>query len=295
MTNKFFNTDIDCLYEVSLKNSNTYHVECLAKYLVTPKDVSELIEILKIIKENNLKYFVLGNGSNIILATEYYDGVVIKLDNFNNVEYDGFTVKVEAGYPLIKLSIETIQRGLSGLEFASGIPGLVGASTAMNAGAYKEDMSKIVESVKVLTPDLQIKYLTNEELNYSYRDSFLKQNKDYIVLETTIKLSSGNTSDMLDNIKEKRQKRQATQPLDMPTAGSTFRNPENGFAGALIESLNLKEFNIGDAEISQKHANFIVNKGNATGEDIIKLIEKIKKEVKDNYHIDLILEQIIIK
>lgn len=295
MTNKFFNTDIDCLHEVSLKNSNTYHVECLAKYLVTPKDVSELIEILKIIKENNLKYFVLGNGSNIILATEYYDGVVIKLDNFNNVEYDDFTVKVEAGYPLIKLSIETIQRGLSGLEFASGIPGLVGASTAMNAGAYKEDMSKVVECVKVLTPDLKIKYLTNEELNYSYRDSFLKQNKDYIVLETTMHLSSGNTIDMLESIKEKRIKRQTTQPLDMPSAGSTFRNPENEFAGALIENLNLKGFNIGGAEVSKKHANFIVNNGNATGENIVSLIEKIKKEVKDNYHIDLILEQIIIK
>ena len=165
----------------------------------------------------------------------------------------------------------------------------------MNAGAYKEDMSKVVESVKVLTPDLKIKYLTNEELNYSYRDSFLKQNKDYIVLETTMHLSSGNTIDMLESIKEKRIKRQTTQPLDMPSAGSTFRNPENEFAGALIENLNLKGFNIGGAEVSKKHANFIVNNGNATGENIVSLIEKIKKEVKDNYHIDLILEQIIIK
>ena len=163
-----------------------------------------------ILEEKELKYFILGNGSNIILATKYYDGVVIKLDNFKNVEYNNKIVKVEAGYPLIKLTMDTVEKGLSGLEFASGIPGLVGASTAMNAGAYKEDMSNIVKSVKVLTPSFEIKNFSNEDMNYSYRDSFIKQNKGYIVLETTIELKEGNKEKMLESIKEKRLKRQKT-------------------------------------------------------------------------------------
>ena len=191
--------------------------------------------------------------------------------------------------------METIERGLSGLEFAAGIPGCVGASTAMNAGAYNSDMASVVKSVKVLTPNFDIKTLENDELEFAYRDSFLKRNNNYVVLSTTFKLSLGDTETMKKQIAERRTKRFISQPLNMPSAGSVFRNPDNMYAGELIEKLNLKGYRIGDAEISEKHANFIINVGNATGNDIIELIKKIKKEVKSKYNIELILEQIIIE
>ena len=242
-----------------------------------------------------IKYLILGNGSNIILKNKRFNGVIIKLDRLNDIKYNKNTITVEAGYSLIKLANETVAKGLSGLEFASGIPGQVGASTAMNAGAYNNSMSNIVESVTVLTPELKVTEIENKDLDFQYRDSFLKQNPDYIVLSVKLKLSKGNTEEMKNDIETKRQKRFSTQPLDKPTAGSVFRNPENNYAGALIEELNFKGYKIGGAEVSSKHANFIINSGDATGKDIVKLINKIQKEVKKKYNIELKLEQIIIE
>ena len=279
----------------SLKKYNTYKVNSFCTYLVFPKSEEELVLLLKELKKENIKYLVLGNGSNIILSKPNYDGVVIKLDNLCKIEYNKNIITIEAGYSLIKVAVDSINKGLSGLEFATGIPGTVGASTAMNAGAYNSDMSSIVKSVKVLNNDLEIITLTNKELEYSYRDSFLKRHKDYIVLSTTLELKQGNIETMKNQIEERRKKRLASQPLNMPNAGSVFRNPENMFAGELIEKSKLKGFSIGGAEVSEKHANFIVNKGNATGEDIIKLINKVKKTIKENYNIELKLEQIIIE
>lgn len=296
MIKNFFDTNnIEYKENYSLKNLNTYKIECIAKFLVYPKNLFELQSIISLINENNIPYFILGNGSNIILSMDYYDGIVIKLDRFNNVEYKENYVTVGAGYSLIKLSIETAEKGLSGLEFASGIPGNVGASTAMNAGAYKEDMSCVIDHIKVLKNNSEIITLTNKELNYSYRNSLLKNNKNYIVLETTFKLKKGNVEEMKQLINERRIKRNSSQPLNYPSAGSVFRNPDNMYAGELIEKSNLKGYNIGGAEISEKHANFIINKGHATGSEIIELINLIKKEVKKKYNIDLILEQIIIE
>jgi len=251
--------------------------------------------IINKLKKENIKYLVLGNGSNIIFESNYYDGVIIKLDKISSIKYNDKFVTVGAGYSLIKLAMETIEKGLSGLEFAAGIPGSVGASTAMNAGAYNSDMSNIVKSVKVLNEEMKIVTMSNTDLQYEYRDSFLKKNPTYIVLSTTFELSSGNKEEMKELVKERRIKRTSSQPLNMPNAGSVFRNPEIMPAGALIENCNLKGFNIGDAEVSTKHANFIVNKGNATGKDIIDLINEIKKQVKNKYNVDLKLEQIIIK
>ena len=223
------------------------------------------------------------------------DGVIIRLDNLCDIEYNGNIVTVGAGYPLIKLAIETIDKGLSGLEFAAGIPGFVGASTAMNAGAYNSDMSTVVKSARVLNDSLEIITLTNEELLYEYRDSFLKKNKNNYVLSTTFELKYGDREIMQNLIAERRRKRLASQPLNMPSAGSVFRNPTNMYAGELIEKSNLKGYTIGGAKVSEKHANFIVNNGNATGKDIVELIKKIQKDVKENYNVELKLEQIIIE
>lgn len=296
MIKSFFDSNgIKYESNASLKNHNTYKIDATCNYLVFPRDEEELILILKEIKNNNLKYLVLGNGSNVILAKKNYDGIVIKLDSFNQVKYDNYLVTVGAGYSLIKLAVETIEKGMSGLEFAAGIPGCIGASTAMNAGAYNSDMASIVKEVRVLTPDLEIKTLSNEDLAFEYRDSFLKKNKEYIVLSTTLELSTGDTETMRTQITERRMKRLASQPLNMPSAGSVFRNPEGMYAGELIEKLNLKGYSIGGAKVSEKHANFIINNGNATGEDIISLINIIQKEVKEKYNVSLKLEQIIVE
>lgn len=296
MIKNFFNEQQIVYYEnISLKKYNAYRVDTTCDFLVYPKSTQELITILQELKHQNIKYLILGNGSNVIFANKHFNGVIIKLDNLNEVKYENNLVTVGAGYPLIKLAIETIERGLSGLEFATCIPGCVGASTAMNAGAYNSSMSEVVDKVEVINDKYEVISLTNEEMLYTYRDSLIKQNKDYIVISTTFKLAKGNTEEMKKIAAERKQKRILSQPLDKPNAGSVFRNPENMYAGELIEKSNLKGKKINDAEVSTKHANFIINNGNSSGKDIIGLINLIKKEVKKNYNVELQLEQIIIE
>ena len=288
-----FIRDYEYYKNVSLKKYNTYRLDVMANYLVFPKTVDELINLIKYLKENNIKYLILGGGSNVILARPLFD-VVIKLDRLNKVFIEGNIVKAEAGVSLISLSNTCMKEGLLGLAFAGGIPGLVGASTAMNAGAYKEEISDILKEVKVLTPDLEIKTMTKEELKYSYRDSFLKRNKDYICLESTFVMKKED-SDKIKNLMDDRKRRRIeSQPLDKPSAGSVFRNPEGLSSGKLIEDLGLKGYSVGGASVSEKHANFIINDGTATYDDIIELIDYIKKRVKVEYNIDLILEQEIV-
>ena len=292
--NFFEKNNIEYKENISLKKYNTYKLDTVCDFLVFPKDEEELIKILKIVKETNTKHLILGNGSNVIFSMDKYEGVIIRLDNLSSIEYNENMVTVGAGYSLMKLAIETIEKGLSGLEFATGIPGAVGASTAMNAGAYNSDMSRVVKSVRVLDENMNIVTLSNKDLAYEYRDSFLKKNSNYCVLSTTFILDNGDKESMKHLIQERRIKRLASQPLDMPSAGSVFRNPENMFAGELIEKSNLKGYSIGGAKVSEKHANFIVNNGGATGKDIVELIKKIQKEIKKNYNVELKLEQIII-
>ena len=280
---------------ISLKKYNTYRIDILAKYMVFPKKTKELIELINFARTNNIKYMILGNGSNVIFNTTYYDGIIIKLDNFNNMTIKGNKVYAEAGCSLIKLAISTINAELSGLEFACGIPGTVGASISMNAGAYNLDISNSLESISVLTPQNEIITLNKNKLEFSYRDSFLKRNPDYVVLSANFLLKEGNREEMLLQMEERKKRRKDTQPLEYPSAGSVFRNPPSMYAGELIEKCNLKGYCIGDATVSTKHANFIVNKGNATGKDIVSLINKIKEEVKNKYKIELILEQIIVE
>lgn len=294
---KSFFDKLNIIYEeeISLKKYNSYRINTIAKFLVFPINVQELICILDFLRNNDIKYYILGNGSNVIFSMEYFDGVIIKLDNFNSILYKDNLVTAGAGCSLIKLSLDTIDRGLSGMEFSTGIPGCVGASVAMNAGAYNSDISNILKEVLVLTPENKIITLGKNDLDFSYRDSFLKRNKDFIVLSATFELSSGIVDDMKCQVIERRKKRILSQPLEFPNAGSVFRNPENDYAGSLIEKANLKGYNINGAEVSEKHANFIVNRGNASGEDIICLIEKIQKEIKEKNNVDLILEQIIVR
>lgn len=292
--NEDFIKNYEYYKDISLKKYNTYRLDVRCGYLIYPHNTEELINLLKYLKENNIKYFVLGGGSNVILSKPYFD-VVIKLDRLNNIEIDGNIVKVGAGVSLIYLANICMNNNLNGLSFAGGIPGMVGASASMNAGAYKEDMASIVEEVKVITPNMEEIILSNDELNYSYRNSFLKEHKDYICTEVTLKMNYLEKEKIQEVMDSRKKRRIESQPLDKPSAGSVFRNPEGMSAGKLIEDAGLKGYAIGGAEISTKHANFIVNNGTATYEDILELIDYTKKKIKEIYGIDLILEQEIIR
>ena len=276
---------------VSLAKHTTYRVGGNAKIFVYPKNKEKLINLLNFLKNNKIKYKILGNGSNTLFSDKEYDGVIIKLDCFDNIKYFRNTVTAEAGVNLIKLSNQTVKKGLAGLEFATGIPGTVGGAVYMNAGAYKSDMGYITKSAKVLTPNLEVIVMTNKELDFHYRTSFLQKNKDYICLEATFELRKNDKNLLLEIEEERKKRRIESQPLEYPSAGSVFRNPENLFAGKLIEDLGYKGYSIGGAKVSEKHANFIINYNNATSKDIKDLIEFIKKEVKEKYDVDLKVEQ----
>lgn len=280
---------------ISLKDYTTYKVGGNALGLVIPDDIDGLITLIRYLKRKNIKYKILGNGSNLVFSDSLYDGILIKLDNFNKLEINDNYITVGAGYSLMKLALRTARLGLTGLEFASGIPGTVGGAIFMNAGAYKMDMGYVTTTVKVLDPNLNVKVLTNHDLDFHYRSSFLQHAKNYICLEATFLLRKGDRDTILEIIKDRKLRRLETQPLEYPSAGSVFRNPDNDFAGRLIEEVGYKGKRIGDAMVSNKHANFIVNMGNASGDDIKKLILEIKKQIKDKYNIDLIIEQEFVK
>ena len=277
--------------EYKLKDHTTYKVGGNAICAVIPEDENKLITLLSYLKENNIKHMILGNGSNVIFNDSGYSGVIVKLDNFNHLNITGNKIVVGAGYPLNKLALRVSRLGFTGMEFATGIPGTVGGAVYMNAGAYKTDMGYILTSIKVLTPDYKIKIMKNKELDFHYRSSFLQKNKDYICLEATITLIKGNSEEIMELINERKKRRVETQPLEYPSAGSVFRNPEGDFAGRLIEEIGYKGKGIGGAEVSLKHANFIINTGNATGEEIKELINEIKDKVKEKYNIELKVEQ----
>lgn len=279
---------------VSLKNYTTYKLNEIASILIEVDKVKNLKKLLKYINENNIKFKIIGNGSNLIF-TKDFDGILIKLKDFDSLEIRNTKIKVGASYPLIKLSLKASNLGLTGLEFASGIPATIGGAIYMNAGAYKSDMGYVVSEVEVLTPDYEIKTLYNRELNFHYRDSFFQHNSGYVILGCTIILKHGKKSEIMNLIEDRRKRRLMTQPLEYPSAGSVFRNPPDDFAGRLIEEIGYKGKSIGGATVSDKHANFIINKGNAKGSDIEKLIKEIKEEVKEKYGVDLKVEQEIIK
>lgn len=276
---------------ILMSDYTTYKVGGRVICMAIPEDEKSLIVLLKYLRKNKIKYKILGNGSNVIFNDAGYNGVIIKLDNFNSLRIINNKIIVGAGYMLNKLALRVSRLGLTGMEFATGIPGTVGGAIYMNAGAYKSDMGYIVTSVKVLTPQYEIKTLYNKDLNFHYRSSFFQTHKDYICLEATIHLIKGNSEEIINLIEERKKRRLETQPLEYPSAGSVFRNPDGNFAGKLIEEIGYKGKSIGGAKVSEKHANFIINNGNATGEDVKKLIIEIKNKIKEKYNIELKVEQ----
>lgn len=277
--------------DVFLSKYTTYRVGGMARCIVYPKTTNKLVKLIKILRKHNVKFQVLGNGSNLLFSDKIYDGVLIKLSCFDNVKFYDKKVKVGAGYSLIKLSYLCAKHSLTGLEFASGIPGTIGGAIYMNAGAYNSDMGYVVQEVKVLTPDYRVITLENRELNFHYRTSFFKTHRDYICLEVILKLDNGEKSAIEKLMRERKKRRVASQPLNYPSAGSVFRNPKDNYAGKLIEDLGLKGLRKGGAMVSEKHANFIVNSGGASSKDIKDLIDYVHDKVEKKYNIDLKIEQ----
>lgn len=282
------------LENVSLEKYTSYKLKGNISYLVIPDNLDNLIKLINFLKTENTKYKVIGGGSNLIFDGDY-DGVLIKLDKFNELKIEDTKITVGSGYNLMSLALKTCRLGLTGLEFATGIPGTVGGAIINNSGAYKSDMGYVVESVTVLTPDLKIKKMYNKELNYHYRDSYFKHNLGYIILSVTIVLKHGDKNKILEIVEDRKKRRIMSQPLEYPSAGSVFRNPSDNYAGKLIEEIGYKGKIIGGAMVSVKHANFIINTGSAKGSDIIKLINEIKENVLKKYNIELILEQEIVR
>lgn len=279
------------LEKQKLSEYTTYKVGGIASLVVYPKNENKLIELLKYIHKNNINYKILGNGSNTIFSSKPFKGIIIKLDEFDSIEIVDNKITVGAGYNLMKLSALATRKSLSGLEFASGIPGTVGGAIYMNAGAYKSDMGFITQNVRILTPDFKIITMTNKEMDFHYRDSYLQHHKEYICLGAVLKLKHGKRSEISEINNERKKRRLESQPLEYPSAGSVFRNPEGMFAGKMIEDIGLKGLTKGGAQISNKHANFIINKGGARAEDIKALIELVQTTVYDNYGINLKVEQ----
>lgn len=283
---------INITYDASLKNLNTYKIESTAQYLIEVQTLEGLISILNYLKEHHIKHFILGAGSNIVID-DHFDGAIIKLNGLKKIEVKDNIITCEAGAMMGTLACTSMDHNLTGLEWAINIPGTVGGSIVGNAGAYKKEIFDSLVTIKVLDENLQIKSIKKEEIKHSYRHTDLKE-KPWIVLEATFKLEKGDKEQSLALVRDRKERRLATQPLDMPSAGSVFRNPENDHAGRLIEAAGLKGKKIGGAMVSQKHANFIVNTGGATSNDVKNLIKLVHTQVKEKFNVDLVLEQEII-
>lgn len=282
------------LENVSLKDYNTYKIGGIAKYIVKPNSIDNLIKLINYLDKNSIKYIVLGKGSNVILPDEDFDGAIILLDNLNKFIINNDIAEVEAGINLGTFIMNLINNNLGGLENLCGIPGTLGGAIVGNAGCYGNVISDYLIDVTYLENGI-IKTVLKKKCNFSYRDSIFKKDKNKIILSCRFKLINSNKDTMLEIVKEHTLKRKNSQPLEYPNAGSVFRNPENTSAGKLIDDLNLKNYHINGAYISSKHANFIINKDNAKSIDIINLINYIKNKVKKETGIELILEQEIVK
>ncbi len=260
------------------------------KILYLPKDVDSLIEVCKYIKKNNINSYVIGRGSNLLFPDGERDMVVIKISKvLDHLSITGTNITVGAGYSLQALARTVSKLGLSGLEFAGGIPGAVGGSTFMNAGAHTGDMSKIIKKVTTIDRNGKIKTYTNSQCQFSYRHSIFQENNELIV-EVELALEQKDVAEVFKRMTGNLEYRKEMQPLDMPSFGSTFRNPAGYHAGKLIEDAGLKGYTIGGAQISEKHANFIINTGMATTADFIELIKLTQAKIEETTGLKLYTE-----
>lgn len=270
-----------------MSKHTTFRIGGPAEFYLCPHSTKEIQKIMEICKREGLPYFILGNGSNLLVSDQGYRGVVIQLwKNFNDITVKDCCITAKAGALLSKIAAEALEAGLTGMEFASGIPGTLGGAVVMNAGAYGGEMKDIIREVKILDETGNVQVLSKEEMKMGYRTSIVKE-KGYTVLSAVLELKQGDRKEIRAVMEDLKTKRTSKQPLDMPSAGSTFKRPEGYFAGKLIMDCGLRGFSVGGAQISEKHCGFVVNKGGATATDVITLIREVQRRVKEKFGVDM--------
>lgn len=283
--NEFYDIN-DIKIDEKLSEYVNFKVGGPADILLIPNSKEQVIKSIKICKENNIPFYLIGNGSNILVREGGFRGVVLSLKNVKNIYVDGEKIEAECGVMLKEVSDKAIENSLTGFEFACGIPGTIGGAVFMNAGAYDGEISKVIESAEVIDENCNIIRLSREELDFGYRSSLVMK-KGYTVLSAVFKLEKGQVKTIKELIEDLTNKRESKQPLEYPSAGSTFKRPTGYFAGKLIQDAGLKGYSIGGAAVSEKHSGFVINKGNATAKDITDLIKHIQDEVKKQFGVDL--------
>ena len=270
----------------AMSKHTTFRIGGEADLFVSPK-VSQVADILALAKEYEVPVTVIGNGSNLLVGDKGIRGLVLSFGKeAEEIQLDGRCMTVSAGTILAKAASEAAKNSLTGLEFAAGIPGTLGGAIVMNAGAYGGEMKDVIISATVLTPEGEIKELSNTELDLSYRHSCIPEN-GYIVLDAVLELTEGEEAAIRDTMADFKNRRVEKQPLEYPSAGSTFKRPEGYFAGKLIQDAELCGYQVGGAQVSEKHCGFVINKGDATAKDVLQLIEDVKKIVYDKFQVEL--------
>lgn len=275
----------------SMAKHTTYRIGGIVDYYIYPKNEIALVRILEILKQEAIPYYILGRGSNLLFHDSHFHGAILNLDRTLNEFYfepDG-TLIAQAGCSIINLANEALRYSFSGLEFASGIPGSLGGGLFMNAGAYKSDLASILKEVLVLKED-QVCWIPKEELEYGYRHSIFQKHRDWTILAGRFRLEKKEQEAIRSLMNSRRQRRLDTQPLDQPCAGSVFRNPKEMPAWKIVDALGMRGKRIGDALISNKHSNFIVNCGQAKAADVDALIKEVQKKAFETFGIDLVTE-----
>lgn len=285
MLEKTLNIEDKIIFDEPMKNHTTFKIGGKADLFIDVETIEELQEAINYAKNQNLKITIIGNGSNILVTDKGIRGLVIKV-NIQNLEINGELVTVGAGYKLILLAQKLLEEGLTGFEEFSGIPGSIGGAVYMNAGAYGREMKEIIISTKCIDLDGNIFELLNEEQKFGYRDSIFNK-KDYIILETKLKLQKGNKEQIKQKMEEYTNQRKAKQPIECFSAGSSFKRKEGIITAKVIDECGLKGYQIGGAKVSEKHAGFIINTGNATSQDVLNLIKYIKQVVLEKTGLEI--------
>jgi len=264
----------------SLAKHTTLRVGGPARVFVQPNDKEAFVKIVEIVREMNLDFKILGKGSNLLVSDELFEGVVIQTDKgLNDMTVDGTVVTVGAGVSDVKLAREVARLGLAGLEFLSGIPGTIGGAIFMNAGAYNKEISDVLMKVQILNEENELIWLDKEALEFAYRKSIFQQKSEWLIVEAVLQLESGDADEILATINARKEKRVLSQPLEMPSAGSTFRNPEGYAAWELIDNAGLRGYTVGGAKVSEKHTNFVINANKATAQDVADVIAHVQQTV----------------
>ena len=274
--------DSVCTDELMSRHT-TFRIGGPASVFVTPKSEKYLVTAIEICRSQGAPYFILGNGSNLLVSDQGYDGVVVHIgSDLRDISVEGTEITAKTGAMLSQVAHAALAHGLTGMEFAAGIPGSLGGACMMNAGAYGGEMSQILVGVRALDDKGQIVELAADQLELGYRHSIMME-KQYVVLGARIHLEKGNPEKIQAQMDDLKEKRIAKQPLEYPSAGSTFKRPEGAFAGKLIMDAGLRGFRIGDAMVSEKHCGFVVNAGKATAEDVCGVISHVQQVVMEKY------------